>query len=118
MRVREREIPKESSLREDSTCSSLFLALSIGNLSIRFEDRTRPTLRIAVERPTANDDNFRAVFAGMREFANPSVIALEFFANIGERLGMRPCVAACVSLCRMSPRTNSRTVRARRRSNK
>src|SRR4029453_2316830 len=66
--------------------SSLFLALSIGNLCIRFQDRSRPSFRIAVERPTANDDNFRAVFAGMRKFATPSVLALEFFANIGERL--------------------------------
>ena len=64
----------------------MFRALSIGDLSIRFEDRTRLTLRIAVERPTANDDNFRAVFARMNKFATPSAIALEFFANIGERL--------------------------------
>jgi hypothetical protein len=64
----------------------LFFALSSGNLGIRFEDQTRPALRIAIERPTANDDNFCAVFAGMNKFATPTVIALEFFANIGERL--------------------------------
>ena len=63
----------------------MFCALSIGNLSIRFQDRSRLSLRIAVERPTANDDNFPAVFAGMRKFATPSVLALEFFANVGER---------------------------------
>ena len=67
---------------------SLFCALLIGNLSIRFEDRTRLALRIAVERPTANDDNFRAVFAGMTKFPTPSVIAHEYFANMRERRWM------------------------------
>jgi hypothetical protein len=64
----------------------LFFALPIGNLSIRFEDRSGPSLRIAIQRPTANDDNFRAISAGMNKLATPSFIALEFFANSGERL--------------------------------
>ncbi len=83
----EQEILKESRDGEVDR-RSMFCALSIGNLSIRFQDRSRLSLRIAVERPTAKDDNFPAVLAGMRKFATPSVLALEFFANIGERLGM------------------------------
>src|SRR4029453_8485088 len=47
---------------------SLFGGFSIGNLGICFKNLSRRALRIAIERPPADDNNFGAVFASMNEF--------------------------------------------------
>src|SRR6516162_2931829 len=54
-------------------------------IGVRFKNRYRLAARIAAERPATHHDHFAAVLAPVNEFAAPSAIALQFFANISKR---------------------------------
>src|SRR5262245_51848458 len=56
-------------------------------VSVRFQNRTRLTALIAIERPATHQDDFAAVIAPVNEFAAPATITLKFLSDLLDRFG-------------------------------